>query len=242
MTADVVKLPTPDPIFALAPELNLHLSEIDGALVVNSREVARVFFDDNHRQLLRHIMWLIWNDPMQPNYHDEFRQCPDGTVDITPHGLLSATSHWGFEYEHTERHKEFQHGWIGLVRARMQEVEAQTGINPLHQKMQELFGPMRCFKYVGSELRECCQDCAQPEPDGPMLHDELWASIASECDFLCFDCIEKRLGRSLTQADLTICPFNAGWISFDGADVVAMQFARGRHLLPVERESQEQPS
>ena len=41
MTADVVKLPPADPIFALAPELKLHQSEIDGALVVNSREFAR---------------------------------------------------------------------------------------------------------------------------------------------------------------------------------------------------------
>jgi hypothetical protein len=70
------------------------------------------------------------------------------------------------------------------------------------------------------------------DPAGPVLHDELWATIAPpDTDgFLCFDCIEKRLGRGLTQADLKICPFNAGWISFDGADVAALQFARGRRL------------
>ena len=74
-------------------------------------------------------------------------------------------------------------------------------------------------------------------PAGPILRDELWATIAKPTiakpdEFLCFDCIEKRLGRELTQADLKVCPFNAGWISFDGADVAALQFARGRRLLP----------
>ena len=44
MTADITNLPPRDPFFALAPELKLHLSEDDGALVVNSREVARVQF------------------------------------------------------------------------------------------------------------------------------------------------------------------------------------------------------
>jgi hypothetical protein len=39
---NITALPPHDPIFALAPELKLHRSEFDGALVVNSREVARV--------------------------------------------------------------------------------------------------------------------------------------------------------------------------------------------------------
>jgi hypothetical protein len=104
-----IRPPPDDPFFALAPELKLRLSELDGVLVTSSREVARVFFHDNHQQLIRHIMWSIWNDPMQPNYHDEFRQHPDGTVDITSRGLLEALNHWGFEYEETERHREFTH-------------------------------------------------------------------------------------------------------------------------------------
>jgi hypothetical protein len=77
-----------------------------------------------------------------------------------------------------------------------------------------------------------CRDCRHVLPMGPMLHDELWATIAQLEEFLCLDCIEKRLGRGLTQADLKVCPFNAGWVAFDGADVVALQFARGRQLLP----------
>jgi hypothetical protein len=52
MSADITTLPPRDPIFALAPELKLHLSDVDGQLVVNSREVARVFFHHNHRCLL----------------------------------------------------------------------------------------------------------------------------------------------------------------------------------------------
>jgi hypothetical protein len=92
---------------------------------------------------------------------------------------------------------------------------------------------------IENEFRQCCDDCDLPQPAGPMLYDKLWRSILksdSEWPWLCFDCIEKRfekrLGRGLTQADLKVCPFNAGWISFDGAGEAAMQFARGRRLLP----------
>jgi hypothetical protein len=40
VTMNVTALPPRDPLFALAPELKLHRSEFDGALVVNSREVS----------------------------------------------------------------------------------------------------------------------------------------------------------------------------------------------------------
>jgi hypothetical protein len=232
MTAtNVTTLPPRDPVFALAPELRLHRSD-DGQLVVNSREVARVFLRGEHRQLLRHIMWSIWNDPMQPNYHDEFRQRPDGTVDITSRGLLSALSHWGFEYEGTERHNEFLYAWGVWVSAKADEIEAKTGVNPILKALAKIGLPPHYFTRDGSgDLHQCCDDCQCPEPAGPRLHDELWATIAEPDAFLCFDCTERRLGRSLTQADLMVCAFNAGWISFDGADVAAMQ--RGRQLLPV---------
>jgi hypothetical protein len=85
---------------------------------------------------------------------------------------------------------------------------------------------------AGFSRFRCCDDCHLSVRGGPMLHDELWTTIAKEPDtFLCFDCTEKRLGRRLTQGDLAVCLFNAGWISFDGADVVAMRFARNRQLL-----------
>jgi hypothetical protein len=236
MTAQVVNLPPADPIFALAPELNLHQSDIDGALVVNSREVARVFFRGNHEQLLRHIMWHIWDDSMRPNYHDEFRMCPDGTVDLTPHGLLSAIDHWGLEYEKSERHAEFSAAMTKLVCTRSKKIEAETGVNPLVAAIKKFFPGLRHgYRTEDGGFHQCCDDCGLPDPDGPMLRDELWRSILksdSEQLLLCFSCIEKRLGRGLTQADLKPCPFNAGWISFDGADVAALQFARGRRLLP----------
>jgi hypothetical protein len=96
-----------------------------------------------------------------------------------------------------------------------------------------IFFPGVRMGYVTEDgFRQCCDDCQQPLPAGPALHDELWTSIAQPDAFLCFACFEKRLGRPLTQADLKTCAFNAGWISFDGADVAAMQFARGRRLLP----------
>jgi len=232
--ANVATLPPRAPVFALAPELRLHQSKLDGQIVVNSREVARVFLRDDHQQLIRHIMWSIWNDPMQPNYHDEFQQRPDGTVDITSHGLLSALSHWGFEYEETERHREFTDAWNDVVFAKVREIEAKTGRNIMAEGIKKFFPGLRMLKRDAyGELRECCQDCSEPVPAGPQLHDELWATVAppGTDGFLCFDCVERRLGRRLTQADLKRCPFNAGWIEF-GADVSALQFARGRRLLP----------
>jgi hypothetical protein len=54
---NVTTLPPRDPIFALAPELRLHRSELDGQLVVSSREVARVFFHRRPRQPRRH-RWM----------------------------------------------------------------------------------------------------------------------------------------------------------------------------------------
>src|SRR5262249_10344121 len=81
------------------------------------------------------------------------------------------------EHEESERHREFSHAWIDLICTTMREVEAKTGINPLHQKMEELFGPGRYFTDDG---RECCDDCRRPEPAGPQLRDELWATIRGE--------------------------------------------------------------
>jgi hypothetical protein len=111
------------------------------------------------------------------------------------------------------------------MRAEAKKREAETGINPLTEAFRKFFGPPLYFTDDG---RRCCDDCRLPEA-GPMLRNDLWATIAETTYmFLCFDCIEKRLGRRLTQGHLTVCSFNAGWINFDGADVAAMQFARGR--------------
>jgi hypothetical protein len=150
--------------------------------------------------------------------------------------LLSALNHWGFEYQETERHREFNLAWLKLVCATMHEIEARTGINPIVEAITKFFPGVRMGYVAEDGFHQCCDDCGLPKPAGPMLYDALWRSITksdSEWPWLCFDCTEKRLGRPLTQADLRPCAWNAGWISFDGADVAVMQFARGRRLLPA---------
>jgi hypothetical protein len=68
---------------------------------------------------------------------------------------------------------------------------------------------------LSAPLRRCA-DCASPQL-GPMLPDELWATIARRSDMLCLYCIERRLGRPLYESDLLHCPANAGWRDFDPA-------------------------
>ena len=83
---------------------------------------------------------------------------------------------------------------------------------------------------------QTCDDCGGHTSGGPMLRDELWASIAKprvvrvepvEPDlfswadvpcfrdaetFLCHACIERRLGRRLFQDDLNTSAWNVGWM------------------------------
>jgi hypothetical protein len=54
-----------------------------------------------------------------------------------------------------------------------------------------------------------CADCGHDRP-GPVLHDDVWATIAAPDVLLCFACTEKRLGRRLLVRDLTVCPINIG--------------------------------
>jgi hypothetical protein len=65
-----------------------------------------------------------------------------------------------------------------------------------------------------------------------MLRANVWAAIAQPADILCFACVEERLGRRLTQRDLTICPLNAGWQPFDATDHDSARIAIGRKPLP----------
>jgi hypothetical protein len=219
MTAEVVKLKPPDPIFALVPELKLHLSEIDGALVVNSREVARVF-GPKHPRLLRRLARCI---EVCNRYGSAswYRPRADGTIDMTAQGLMLAVKPRG------KRAAQFVVEWALLLGDLDDKYEARTG----RSLIATAIGVP--FHYFTPDGRQCCDDCRLAKGGGPMLHDALWHSIATDPDtFLCFDCTEKRLGRRLTQADLIACPFNAGWLEFSDANVVAMQFARGRRLLP----------
>jgi hypothetical protein len=112
-----------------------------------------------------------------------------------------------------------------------------------------------------------CDDCGGQTSGGPCIHNELWATIVRPRAvpipsdpkepflfplfryvdlFLCFGCIERRLGRRLTQEDLnTTAPWNAGWVDHvdDGCENDSAAFkemmerwkarqARGRRLLP----------
>jgi hypothetical protein len=65
----------------------------------------------------------------------------------------------------------------------------------------------------GRRRRYACADCVGgfADDDGPVIHDHLWFSIARENERLCLPCIERRLGRPLTESDLEDCQFNSGW-------------------------------
>lgn len=46
-----------------------------------------------------------------------------------------------------------------------------------------------------------CLDCGFLD-DCPMVHNELWLSVANKKDVLCLDCFEKRIGRLIKLEDL----------------------------------------
>ncbi len=41
-----------------------------------------------------------------------------------------------------------------------------------------------------------------------MVHDEAWAAAGLGDGFICVGCLERRLGRELTQDDFTTAPIN----------------------------------
>src|SRR5262249_15485811 len=152
MTADITALPPRDPIFALAPELRLRVSEIDGELVVNSREVARAFFHRRHRRVVRKILRDIWLMPMRPELQDWFRLRADGTVDMTSDGFSLALGGWGFR---NKRVLAFTHGWVKLVSAIAAECEAKTGANPLREEIKKFFPGVR-WRVFTDDGCPCC--------------------------------------------------------------------------------------
>ena len=68
----------------------------------------------------------------------------------------------------------------------------------------------RLFKTAANDRYEphVCEQCNAEWPDMIMLKEDVWLSIAEKEDFLCKDCIEKRLGRPLTGWDLKDWPLN----------------------------------
>jgi hypothetical protein len=74
-----------------------------------------------------------------------------------------------------------------------------------------------------------------PDPFAWFGHPDLFPIFRKVETFLCFACIERRLGRQLTQEDLNISPWNAGWINYEDWNErnEGMQWwARDRRLLP----------
>ena len=56
--------------------------------------------------------------------------------------------------------------------------------------------------------KDCGKDVRNPK-DMYMLEDNLWKQLGLKPgDFLCIDCLEKRLGREITQDDLKVLPIN----------------------------------
>jgi hypothetical protein len=153
MTATVTR----DPVFALAPEMKLHLSEVDSALVVNSREVSRVF-GRRHRLLIRITLETIWVLSKRPDRDGNFRLRADGTIDMTSQGFEWAV------LQHTpmrsKRGRKFIHDWCRLVCVQMRECEARTGIHPI----------VEALKKLGVEPVSFAPEPVPPPPPRPKPH------------------------------------------------------------------------
>lgn len=59
---------------------------------------------------------------------------------------------------------------------------------------------------------DACDNCGW----GPMLKNPLWTKIAREAKYLCFDCMEERLGRELKTDDFTDCSMNVRRLRYCG--------------------------
>ena len=49
-----------------------------------------------------------------------------------------------------------------------------------------------------------CNECGIDEPRGLMLHQHIWQQIGTH-EIFCIACMEKKLGRSIIENDLTDC-------------------------------------
>ena len=58
-----------------------------------------------------------------------------------------------------------------------------------------------------------CGDCGEGA-DAPMLTDTAWLKIARKDEVLCIGCVEGRLHRQLTPADLRRCLMNGAALYF----------------------------
>jgi len=64
------------------------------------------------------------------------------------------------------------------------------------------------------QQRRLCMDCREPFPESPVLTEKVWrVDLGFTIGITCVPCIEKRLGRELTQADLKPnAPINEPWL------------------------------
>lgn len=224
-TTTIITLAAPDPIFALCPGLPARCDD-DGELVTNSRDIAK-YFGQRHRRVIKKILDESWHAPLRPPAPFRFRA--DETIDLNAEGLvmvmMSVRWRWG-----KGRGDDFLDGFIELICRCTKDYAVRTG-DRARFDLGRMLGIATYVRDDDGEMQRLCDDCRWPKDAGPMLRDEVWATIAKPGAYLCFACIESRLARPLTQADLTPCPFNAGWLPYATIDPAAAQFAIGRTLL-----------
>lgn len=77
-----------------------------------------------------------------------------------------------------------------------------------------------------------CYGCLNQNTEYYMIHDELWFEVATygRRGMLCFDCLVRRLGRSLTQDDLIRAPVNNRLLQKDSPFVVHPYKSRAAFL------------
>ncbi|GAB3975613.1 hypothetical protein GCM10028806_33560 [Spirosoma terrae] len=92
-------------------------------------------------------------------------------------------------------------------------------MNPSIDQIKEAIGDMffrqpppvkRTYSNGVDPFCKCCnKDTFDDNRDYYMVRDEVWFQIMpTKKGMLCMDCLETKLGRKLTAADLTLCPLN----------------------------------
>lgn len=59
-----------------------------------------------------------------------------------------------------------------------------------------------------NSCEDCGVDCFTKHGDYYMVKDEIWDKHGVGEGMLCWDCLEKRMGREIKVEDLTLCPLN----------------------------------
>lgn len=80
-------------------------------------------------------------------------------------------------------------------------------------RFSDLSGAFKYIKVIAlvtGEHRHCIFCEKSTVSESYMVHDVLWESVVGwgDCGEVCVDCLQKRLGRQLTNADFTDVPIN----------------------------------